>query len=351
MKKDMSKYANRNRTLDFLKGICILLVILTHYGWNKENEIRFLFPYWLDMAVPIFMIISGYVYAKSFERNNVNLLIEGYNIRLLRSVIRYTVPYGMMLCIEIILLIRNNQSFDILKLFLSGGIGPGSYYYPVMIQFVFIFPIIYMLIKKFDFIGFFICICTNIIYEFLQSAYDMNEECYRLLVFRYILVISFGCWLSIKKYETKMIWKILSFIIGLFFISMYSFGNYMPYSIAKWTTTSWCACLYIIPIFSWAVKKNMRCGIIEKIGKASYNIFLVQMIWFWKLNAIMYAIKSNFLHILLNMVICSVVGLAFYYIETPITNKIISFAMMNFNRIPKDEILYKLKKMLIAEKK
>lgn len=62
----------RNTFLDIIKAFCILFVIITHDTISEETRQRFLFNFWIDMAVPLFMIISGYVYAASFERNKIS---------------------------------------------------------------------------------------------------------------------------------------------------------------------------------------------------------------------------------------------------------------------------------------
>ena len=42
---------------------------------------------------------------------------------------------------------------DILKALLGGGYGPGSYYTIIMLQVVLIAPVVYFVVKKFDFFG------------------------------------------------------------------------------------------------------------------------------------------------------------------------------------------------------
>lgn len=60
--KDASQ---RYTNLDVVKGICILMAIFTHYDWSDKQRILLLFPFWIDMAVPVFMVITGYVSALS----------------------------------------------------------------------------------------------------------------------------------------------------------------------------------------------------------------------------------------------------------------------------------------------
>lgn len=156
---------DRNRTVDFLKGIGILFVLITHFDWTYQERRSMLFPFWIDMAVPIFMIVSGYICACKFERNHISTLNECYSYRyIIRRIINYTIPFMLTFFVEIMLFwIINSQTpgvvslgivdsdrklVSLLKLFLSGGNGPGSYYYPLLIQFIFVFPFVYMITKK-----------------------------------------------------------------------------------------------------------------------------------------------------------------------------------------------------------
>jgi fucose 4-O-acetylase-like acetyltransferase len=56
-----SKAAYRNSMIDILKGIGMVLVIITHYNWSNSEKLNYLFPFWVSPAVPVFIIISGYV--------------------------------------------------------------------------------------------------------------------------------------------------------------------------------------------------------------------------------------------------------------------------------------------------
>lgn len=63
--------------------------------------------------------------------------------------------------------------------------------------------------------------------------------------------------------------------------------------------------------------------IIEKIGTWSYNIFLIQMLYYCTLSSVVYSIVSNqAVRIIINIFFCVILGGIFYKIEAPITNKI-----------------------------
>ena len=44
--------------LDYLKAVCVIMVIITHYGWEDKTSPFFMML--INMAVPVFMIVSGY---------------------------------------------------------------------------------------------------------------------------------------------------------------------------------------------------------------------------------------------------------------------------------------------------
>ena len=70
-----------NHFVDALKGVCIIFVIVLHLPWSDEKRLQYLFPFWMNMAVPIFMIISGYVYALSYKRNRIEQIKEAYLLK------------------------------------------------------------------------------------------------------------------------------------------------------------------------------------------------------------------------------------------------------------------------------
>ncbi|MBD5456788.1 MAG: acyltransferase [Lachnospiraceae bacterium] len=317
----------RYHSIDFLKGICIVFIIVTHYAWEDSERLRYLFPFWIDMAVPIFMIMSGFVYTKSFLKKDISTLEKAYSIRnILGKIIRYSVPFIIAFIIEMVVFnvsgVKHYNIWQIGKYFFRGGVGKGSYYYPIMIQFIFLFPIILLIVQKYDFNGVLICAFVNLSYEFLRRMYGMPVGEYRLLVFRYTLLISYGSYLAMGNYKRHTKLSRLSFFIGIMYIIVFCYMGYTPLITNFWTTTSMWACLYIIPISGSLIFNKKLCNkLIETIGKASYNIFLVQMVYYNGAKALyrIVQIKNRGGQLLMNIIICLSIGVLFYFVETPIT--------------------------------
>ena len=283
------------------------------------------------MAVPLFMIISGYVGAMSYYKKETYALGQCFTIKnIISKCVRFLIPFIITYFIEIIVeffILKNHSLIDLMIMLFTGGKGPGSYYFPVMIQFVFIFPLIYFCILRKGFPGLLLMFLINAAYEFIQSIYGLGESCYRLLVFRYIFVIAFGCYIYLYGNETiKKIYRVLSFIIGVCFIILVEYSSYNPKIIIYWTRTSFVACLYILPIAYNLLRKGSKfhCVPFEMLGKASFNIFLTQMVYYMYAANILYSYISNmYLRIIINIFICCVFGIIFYYVESFITKKII----------------------------
>ncbi len=311
---------DRQKSIDIIKGICILFIIITHYSWSDSERLRLLFPFWVDMAVPIFMIISGYVNANSFRKKNITSLLKSYNKQyVFKRLIRYTSPFIIAFCIEIFAIIIksefNYSLIEIIYLYLQGGIGPGSYYYPVLLQFIVVFPIIYHIIRIYDYKGLFYCFIINVSYEILKSAYMMNEECYRLLIFRYVFLIAFGCYFAIGKTHIKNLYFVFAILFSIIYIIIVKYFYVTPVITNYWSGTSIFAIFIVLPVV-FLFNKKIYFKPIEILGKSSYHIFLTQMVYYCSVELIYSVIPNKYIQLLINIIICTLLGIVFYYFET-----------------------------------
>ena len=142
----------RNHTIDVLKGVCIIFVIITHFNFSNSQRLELLFPFWIDMAVPIFMFVSGYLWTLSYNKHKLNNLKSCYNVKhIAKKVSRFIIPFIIAFLIEETAFSIYNKSFNIKDFildFICGGLGPGSYYTPLMIQLILLFPLIYIILRN-----------------------------------------------------------------------------------------------------------------------------------------------------------------------------------------------------------
>lgn len=321
---------DKNITLiNYLKALAIIFVIIHHYNFTQAQFLNPVFPYVIYMAIPIFMIVTGFVYAKSYFRHNFYSLKNCYKLKLiLKRVLRLTLPFIIIFGIEYYFNLRGLQERPNVWLeFLKGGSADykGSYYYPVMLQIILIYPMLYLLCKKFNHKGFFIVIFIEIIYNLLFYYSGINYSVYRLQAFRYLTLLYSGIWFAHNlNFKIKYRYLLLSFLVGIFFIYIACYKDYptIPYNYPYWKLTSGLFILmYIFPIFYLLYEKfhhvyakNHITKFFEKIGQASWHIYLVQMVYYIGLEKYI-IIPNMFIHIIINLIICIILGVLFYGCE------------------------------------
>lgn len=342
MKKREKREENRNPFWDLLKGVLILNVIILHSPAADPVRHWILFPFVLEMTVPMFLVISGYVSAKSALRSGLDTLEEAYGWRrLLRKCLRFVVPFTMAYLAQWILFrvfglylvnLFRYGLFAFAMEYLAGGKGMGSYYFPLMIQFVFLFPIIFRLIQKKGIRGVWLCGLLNGAYEVLKTAYGMNETCYRLLIFRYLLVIAFGCYLAMEEWRPKLPALAACLLTGAGFLVAVQYLGYQPKVLNLWSGTCFVACLYLLPgaaaLMAYGERRKekyfvFRLRFLELLGRASFSIFLAQMIFFCLPIPLENDLGNGVMVLLAQMVICTVAGLLLYFVEKPVTDRIL----------------------------
>lgn len=316
----------RVRLLDVLKGVCIVFIITTHFSWEDGERRAMLFPYWVDMAVPLFMLVSGYVCAASMEKRGVASMEDAYRPSYTADrVLRYLVPYTMAFLLETVAFVARGQPHrlgETLISFIDGGAGPGSYYVPLMLQFIFVFPLIYFPIRRNPRHGLLCAFWFNAAYEILQRSYGVPGGVYRLLLFRYTLLIAFGCFLYVCRDPVRPLWLTVSLVVGAAYIYLVSYTGYQMRVMLYFRVTSFVAALYIIPIFYVLVRRwgHIGCPPLEFLGRASFNIFLTQMVYYcFASDRVGALIGSRPLHLLANLVICLSAGTVFYLVEGKLT--------------------------------
>lgn len=326
---------NRLMAIDYLKAIAVILVISNHSLTDKQ-QLSIGGPFWISMAVPIFMILSGYTNSMSAKRRKIKTFKQYFNKDLMKSRLsRLLLPYIIIFAVELFLVhiipveIHANRTIEnlpILYLFFTGGVGAGSYYLPLLIQLLFLFPFMLFSFRKLPHVSATLFILIQIAFDMFASFLPISNDLYRLLVFRYLALIMMGIVMyhykdKIGKRRKKRLLLLSS--TSVFYIYMTNYTSYKPEIFSKWTGTSlptmFLALLFVGLGMNYLEIKNTTklTELMSQIGKASFHIFLVQKLYF------AFTIKtvfSNFnihpsLTSIVSIVICCSIGICFYYLE------------------------------------
>ncbi|MCR4998455.1 MAG: acyltransferase [Lachnospiraceae bacterium] len=323
--------------LDYMKAICVLMVIITHIEWSNKNQPIFLFV--INMAVPIFMIISGFNFEMSYHRRiekaeaamgqeasklqQLGILYSKEN--LFPRIRRFAAPFIPICIVELILKALDHVQVSLPRLFLLGGFGPGSYYVPLMFELLAIFPVIYIIMKEHPYAGLCFIGVLQLIYEIWVAMSGFEKYWYRLLIFRYLLLIAFGCMLYLhpeKRLHKRTL--LAMFLIGAEYLILYHCG--VRYAIFRyWSPTVLPTDFYIIPVvvilfrlFYHKQIPGLWGKLLETIGKASYHIFLVQMVYYhFDLGGPIMEMDWP-IQLVLNVLITVSVGVGYYHLESHI---------------------------------
>ena len=305
--------------LDYMKAACVIMVIITHYDWHDKTTP--VFTMLINMAVPVFMIISGYNFAMSNRKKTGGKFGEMYAWRMMKpKLVRFLVPFFTVCLVEIVMLLLENKNIHPFRIFLMGAYGPGSYYVPIMIQLLILFPIIYKLVEKNALLGVTMAGIANLTFEIAVNCLHIEKYYYRLSIGRYLLLIAFGCYLYLHP-EHRVSRRQMAgmFLVGLGYLIMVFGFDREPLIFEYWLPTAMPVAFYIFPIVILLFRKfyhvtipGMIGNLLTWIGQASYHIFLVQMVYYHfelggKMMDMQWYVAIPF-HILVSVT----AGLAFY---------------------------------------
>lgn len=284
--------------IDILKGLAILAVIVLHTipGNLVRNPLSIFTVY---QAVPIFFVIMGLNAAMSFKRHNYLTLDKMYNKNYIKSRFeRLFYPFIVIFILSGVFGILLQKSLYIGILNILGYLplsGPGNYFISIAFQFVFVFPLLYYLYKKNPNLILILSFVLSFVFEMVANqipVLENNSYLYKACILRYFFIIALGIWAA-DNFDINNLRTILKrkfIIIGLivsvvYMITVSVFNWNLTYFQPAWQPQTVLSFFYPLVIClvglrylpSSAGKISSLMGF---IGKASYHIFLVQILFF-----------------------------------------------------------------------
>ena len=278
--------------IDFLKGVCIIFVVLTHCIPPTVYNCT-LFCLWGDLAVPLFLVIQVFhAYKKGVENCRFPSPGKIWK-RIILPFLLYQIPIFLLYAVTH----KGSMSSHLLWLVKEGGGGPGSYYVWIYLEFAILLPLMSRIpIWKNRWICFLVILAVSEMLEVFCSMVSIPDSVYRLLFFRYFFLI----WCGIRLIDRDIILdtKILILSVAgicLILLFRYSEIDYQPFICnSKWRIFHWPVYFYVTGLllvgisclYGFTSKHAKKLNhIIELAGKSSYEIFLFQMLWFYVINS------------------------------------------------------------------
>ena len=184
---------NRIAVIDWLNAFSAVLVIVNHSVHSKlADQTNIFFLLVIENPVPIFMILSGLTFALRYHTYTLSGMFDWHDM--VKKFLRFTIPMLFAYFAYLVYMgLQGKLSFiRAIKVFITCNFGKGAYYYALMMEFIFIAPLIFVVIRKFQGKGVFIIAGINLIYEILCRLISLNGTIYRVLIFRYLTMIACG---------------------------------------------------------------------------------------------------------------------------------------------------------------
>jgi len=274
-------------SLDFVKGIAILLVLLNHCTASAFQQDSWFFL-WGYPAVPLFLLIQVFhVYKGGFGKKSV------------RWGKIWTRAMSPFLIAEVVILVATIAMYPLepvrhllLSMAYWGGGGPGSYYPWIYFQFAILLPLLAPLFRKLSEKSLLVLFLSlSIGSEVFCNLAHIPEWLYRLLFVRYIFLIYLGYQMVVRGVVLNILTLSLSLlsVVALYFFEVKDFQLFpVFYYSESWKSFHWlcyfyiaypmlyvlCRFFYWLPADSWLEKT------VCKMGEHSYAIYIFQLFYF-----------------------------------------------------------------------
>ncbi|MCZ3367496.1 MULTISPECIES: acyltransferase family protein [Methanobacterium] len=353
--------------IDFLKALAIISVIILHTipSNTVTNPISVFSIY---QAVPIFLVLMGTNTLMSFKRHNYQVLINIYPPYLKNRFERVACPLIILGILSLVLGILSNKIIYLGILTFTGYLpvsGPGNYFVSILIQFVLIFPILY---KLYNYNSKYLLIISFILtfaFEVLANQILIdNSYLYKACIFRYLFLITLGMWLvdNFEPADLKLFIMKRTVLTGLiasiaYMVGVSALSWSFPYFPSSWQPQTVFSFFYPLILCVIGIKylpstsKGHIMNILSLIGKASYHIFLIQIVFFGAGLSLTVVLSNYSLYndtfyygvfaLIGNITIVLIIGLLFFFIESKIEAFI--FSLIKQVKSFKKLLNYKLK--------
>jgi peptidoglycan/LPS O-acetylase OafA/YrhL len=286
----------RTAAIDVVKGLAILGVIAQH-GLTPEIMLDTRADWWYRQAVPVLIVLMGMNAARSSLRRPPISLAEAYGARYWRARFRrILLPLLVAVAAAAVVGAASNR-LHIEPFVLAGQFpmpGPGDYWVTILLTFTLIWPAWMHLFRRRPGLVVAAAIVLDVGFE-LASVHvpafqtELFDYAYDACILRYFAAIAVGMWLAIDDQHARRRRLVVLALAPLSLLYIDKAGNdpsAFPYLLPGFTLATnaaavpWAAAMLLAALRFWPAGGVPGTGWLERLGVASYEVFLVQIVWF-----------------------------------------------------------------------
>jgi peptidoglycan/LPS O-acetylase OafA/YrhL len=282
--------------IDLLKGVAILAVLALHGLTSSELTDSWAVLH-VGQAVPVFFVVMGMNAAGSLARRGTasprSLYTRDY---LAGRAERLLLPFAAVWLIALVAgAIDGGLHFG--PLMLVGVLplaGPGNYFVTIAFEFAIVFPLLYVLFARAPRAALVACFAAAAAFELVAPHVgflkDSGSYAYDASIVRYAGQIALGVWIALAWRDRRRGtgWILLLAPVSVAYLivlheSPSTFDRLHPgFGIStNFLAAFWAAALVLAGLRLLPARVERAPGVaLAELGRASWHIFLVQIVWF-----------------------------------------------------------------------
>lgn len=325
---------NRLIQIDILKGIAILFVIIAHSLTSKILG-KILYLFYLEQAVPVFVIVMGINLYFSLQKNKSFKFRDIYTKSYFKKrAARILIPFSIIFVAALIvgLIMKQTQFSWLMVLGKLPFHGPGNYYLSFVLQFTVLAPLMYILFVKKPVLTLVAGFLISLIFEISAphiGFLNNGSYLYSSSFFRYMPGVLMGFWLASNNFKLKKMYlALIPLPLVLYYIFLVDTSPfYIPFFLPDWGSQNLLTVIYPaflimigVRIFSHERKSDI-ITLVSFLGRSSYHIFLVQIIYFGVIRQTSVMDWPVILRLGLNLFLCIGLGLLLLFADNWINKR------------------------------
>ena len=313
----------RLQQIDVLKGLAVLSVVATHsLTAAKLVDSWAVLHIW--QAVPLFVVILAANASMSFDRRRAEGAGRLFTVDYIVSrAVRILAPFALIWLLAWIVgrdkaALQFGAESWLLQLPYPG---PGNYYVPLVVVLLLLAPLLYVSYRKSRWLTLGALIALDLVFELLAARIPLFEShpfVYSVAFPRYLAAFALGFLVA----DSRLRWRVRATVLGagmlasLAYLYVGNSGSWSPPFVPAWRTQNVLAAFYPAALAALGMRllpqRSTRAPLVGLawVGRASYHVYLVQMLYFMLVPR-----SRTALMIVVNVVLCAFAGLGFYFFE------------------------------------
>ena len=285
--------------IDVVKALAIIGVVAQH-ALTREDMDGTGADFWFRQAVPVLFVLMGFNAARSSLRRSAPTLAEAYGARYWRGRYRRILLPLLIAFAAAVVAGGATGRLDIKPLALVGYLpvpGPGEYWITILLTFTLIWPAWMHLFRLRPGLVVAAAIALDVVFELWAGHVDFFRGrgsaggypyAYDACILRYFAAIAIGMWLAINdgRVGRRRLIVIALAVPSVAYIAVAGTDpEAFPFFVHGFTLATnfaavpWAATMLLAALQLWPAHSVPGTGWLERLGVASYEIFLVQAVW------------------------------------------------------------------------